>query len=154
MKIAEHAVVSFHYRLSDESGAELDSSAGGEPIVYLHGVGAIIPGLEAALAGPEAGDEFEVVLQPDDAYGQVHPELIQTVPHAAFQGIEEVAPGMQFQAQGEDGTTHVVRVVKVEEEGVTIDGNHPLAGEVLHFRIAVQEVRSATPEEIEHGHVH
>lgn len=154
MKIAANSVVAIDYTLTDDSKTQLDSSAGGEPLRYLHGARNIIPGLENALTGKSAGDELQVTVQPEDGYGPVDPELIQDAPLSAFQGVDDVKPGMQFQAQGPDGQSRVITVREVHEDSVSIDGNHPLAGRVLHFAVKIADVRAATAEEIEHGHVH
>lgn len=154
LKIAKNSVVSIHYKLTDGQGTELDSSAGGDPLVYMHGVGNIISGLEDALTGREKGDELEVTVPPEDGYGPVLEQLVQKVPHSAFQGVDDIQPGMQFQAQSPDGSMRLIRVAKVEDDGVVIDANHPLAGETLHFEVSVSDVREATAEEIEHGHAH
>ena len=154
MHIAEQSVVSIHYTLTNDAGETLDTSDGREPLVYLHGAQNIIPGLENELTGKSVGDSFDVTIQPEEAYGTVNPELVQTVPHSAFEGVEKVEPGMQFQARGDDGETQVITVTEVADSGVTIDGNHPLAGQVLNFSVRVEEIREATEEEIEHGHVH
>jgi len=152
--IAEQSVVSIHYTLTNDAGETLDTSDGREPLVYLHGAQNIIPGLESELTGKSVGDSFDVTIQPEEAYGTVNPELVQTVPHSAFEGVEKVEPGMQFQARGDDGETQVITVTEVADSGVTVDGNHPLAGQVLNFSVRVEEIRAATEEEIEHGHVH
>lgn len=152
--IENNRVVSMHYKLTDDSGNELDSSEGAEPLNYLHGAGNLIPGLEKALAGKEQGDSLQVVVEPADAYGDVRPEMIQAVDRSAFQGVETVEPGMTFQAQGPDGATQRIVVTGVEGDSVTIDANHPLAGVQLHFDVQVVGVREATDEEIAHGHVH
>ncbi len=154
MHIAEQSVVSIHYTLTNDAGETLDTSDGREPLVYLHGAQNIIPGLESELTGKSVGDSFDVTIQPEEAYGTVNPELVQTVPHSAFEGVEKVEPGMQFQARGDDGETQVITVTEVADSGVTVDGNHPLAGQVLNFSVRVEEIREATEEEIEHGHVH
>lgn len=154
MKIEEKSVVSFHYKLTGDDGEVIDSSEGKEPLTYLHGVGAIIPGLEEAMGGRESGEEFEISIEPENAYGDKEPALVQKVPHDAFQGVDEVEEGMQFQVSDQSGNERVVTVVEVENQEVTIDGNHPLAGETLHFEIAVEEVREASDEELEHGHAH
>lgn len=154
MQIAENSVVSIHYTLTNDAGETLDTSDGREPLVYLHGAQNIIPGLENELTGKTVGDAFDVTIQPEDAYGIVNPELIQTVPHSAFEGVEKVEPGMQFQARGDDGNTQLITVTEVAESGVTVDGNHPLAGQVLNFSVQVEEIREASQEELEHGHVH
>ena len=154
MKIEDKNVVSFHYKLTGDDGQVIDSSEGKEPLTYLHGAGAIIPGLEEAMGGREPGDEFEISIEPENAYGDKEPALIQKVPQDAFQGVDEVEKGMQFQVSDQSGNQRVVTVVEVEEDEVTIDGNHPLAGETLHFEIAVEDVREASEEELEHGHAH
>ena len=128
MQIAEQSVVSIHYTLTNDAGETLDTSDGREPLVYLHGAQNIIPGLENELTGKSVGDSFDVTIQPENAYGTVNPELVQTVPHSAFEGVEKVEPGMQFQARGDDGETQVITVTEVADSGVTVDGIHPLAG--------------------------
>ena len=154
MQIAEQSVVSIHYTLTNDAGETLDTSDGREPLVYLHGAQNIIPGLENELTGKSVGDSFDVTIQPENAYGTVNPELVQTVPHSAFEGVEKVEPGMQFQARGDDGETQVITVTEVADSGVTVDGNHPLAGQVLNFSVRVEEVREATEDETTHGHLH
>lgn len=154
MNIEDKRAVSIHYTLTNEQGEKLDSSEGQDPLRYLHGASNIIPGLENALVGKTAGDKVSVTVQPEDAYGEINPEMIQIVPREAFEGIDDIQPGMQFQASGPNGQTQVVTIKAVGEEGVTVDGNHPLAGQVLNFDVTVEEVRDATEEEISHGHVH
>lgn len=154
MKVQANCVVSIHYRLTDESGEELDSSAGQDPLSYLHGTDSLIPGLETALTGQAAGDKLQVTVQPADAYGDVNPELVQTVPISAFDTPENVKAGVQFQAQGPDGQVQLITVQEVTDDGVTINANHPLAGQVLHFDVTIEAVREASAEEIAHGHVH
>lgn len=153
MKIAHEKVVSIHYTLTNQEGTVLDSSSGSEPLAYLHGFGNIIPGLENALEGKETGEKLSVTVEPEQGYGARDEQLVQAVPRSAFKGVEELAPGMQFQAQGPQGTRLVV-VTQVAQDIVTVDANHPLAGQILHFEVEVSEVRAATAEEIEHGHVH
>jgi FKBP-type peptidyl-prolyl cis-trans isomerase SlyD len=152
--IADKHVVSIHYTLTDADGAKLDSSTGRAPLTYLHGAKNIIPGLERALTGKSVGDQLQVTVQPDDAYGEFDDDLVQTVPHEAFDGVDKVQPGMQFEARSPEGGSQVVVVKEVADEGVIVDGNHPLAGQVLHFDVKVEEVRAATDEELAHGHVH
>ena len=154
MHIAEQSVVSIHYTLTNDAGETLDTSDGRETLIYLHGAQNIIPGLENELTGKSVGDSFDVTIQPEEAYGTVNPELVQTVPHSAFEGVEKVEPGMQFQARGDNGETQVITVTEVADSGVTVDGNHPLAGQVLNFSVRVEEIREATEEEIAHGHIH
>lgn len=154
MLISDNHVVSIHYRLTGEDGQELDSSAGKDPLVYLHGTNNIIPGLERALTGKKAGDKVQVTVQPEDGYGLPDSELVQTLPHDAFEDIDDVQPGMTFQTKGPDGQEQLITVQAVNEEGVTVDGNHPMAGQVLHFDVSIEGVRKATPEEMSHGHAH
>ncbi len=151
MQIARDAVVMIHYTLKNDAGEVLDSSSGHDPLAYLQGHGSIIPGLEAALEGKVAGDKVQATIAPENAYGMKEPGLVQQVPRRAFQG--EVRAGMQFTAQTEAGPRTVV-VTRVQGDMVTVDGNHPLAGETLHFDVEVTEVRVATEEELAHGHVH
>ena len=153
MQIADHCVVSFHYTLTDDAGAVIDSSSGREPLAYLHGAGNIVPGLEEALGGRAAGDRFQVAVAPEQGYGVHHAGLVQQVPAAAFAGVDKVEVGMEFHAQGPQGPIAVM-VTAVDGETVTIDGNHPLAGKTLHFDIEITSVRASTEEERQHGHVH
>lgn len=152
MQIAENMAVSIHYTLTNISGETLDSSVGNEPLVYLHGSGNIIPGLENALKGKAAGDKFDVTVAPEDAYGEKHDGMVQVVPKSVFEGMP-VEVGMQFQADVKSGPG-IITVVQIDGDQVTIDGNHPLAGEELNFAVEVMEVRMATEDEIAHGHVH
>lgn len=153
MQIAEQCVASFHYTLTDDSGTVIDSSSGREPLAYLHGAGNIVPGLERAMTGHSVGDTFAVDVSPEEGYGIRHEGLIQVVPRDAFQGVDELAIGMEFQANSNQGPMSVV-ITAIEGDEVTVDGNHPLAGQTLHFAVEVTEVRVATAEEAEHGHVH
>jgi FKBP-type peptidyl-prolyl cis-trans isomerase SlyD len=153
MQIVDETVVLFHYTLTNAVGEVIDASPSGQPLAYLHGAGNIVPGLEQALAGRRAGDRFDVVVAPEQGYGLRHPQLIQVVPRDAFRGVDSIAPGMQFEAQGGHGPM-LVTVTAVDAQNVTVDGNHPLAGVALHFAVEVAEVRAATPEELAHGHVH
>lgn len=154
MDIEENRVVSIHYTLTNDDGDMLDSSEGRGPLDYLQGAGNVIPGLEQALVGKTVGDHVEVTVQPEDGYGHVNPEFVQQVPRTAFEGIDDIDVGMQFEARGPDGEAALVMVTAITADSVTIDGNHPLAGAVLHFDVNVEEVREATEEELEHGHVH
>lgn len=154
MKAGENTVVSIHYTLTNDAGETLDSSAGREPLAYLQGFGNIIPGLENALAGKQAGDKLKVSIAPADAYGVRDDSLKEVVPRAAFGGAPDLEVGMQFQARGPDGMVRVITIVGVEGDNITIDANHPLAGETLHFDVEITEVRAASQEELTHGHVH
>jgi FKBP-type peptidyl-prolyl cis-trans isomerase SlyD len=153
MVIARDKVVLIHYTLTNASGQTLDSSSGRDPLAYLHGKGNIIPGLEQALEGKQAGDKLSVRVEPTDGYGVRDETLVQQVPRRQFGG-KNVQPGMQFHAQTSQGHARVVTVKRIQGDMVVVDGNHPLAGEVLNFDVEVAEVRDATPEELEHGHVH
>ena len=153
MQIAERTVASFHYTLTDDAGTVIDSSSRAAPLTYLHGVGNIVPGLEKAMEGHRAGDRFDVLVAPEEGYGTPNEMLVQVVPSEAFQGVDPIEVGMQFQAQTPQGAISVV-IAKIEDGMVTVDGNHPLAGQNLHFAIEVVEVRDATVEEVVHGHVH
>jgi FKBP-type peptidyl-prolyl cis-trans isomerase SlyD len=153
MQIAQNTVAAFHYTLTDDEGQVIDSSEGRDPLTYLHGSGQIVPGLEKQMEGRKAGDRFTVDVAPEEGYGVHHAELMQEVPKSAFQGVEDIQPGMQFQGRGPQGEINVT-VARVEGETVFIDGNHPLAGQTLHFAIEVTDVRDASAEELDHGHVH
>ena len=153
MQIAKNSAVTFHYTLTDDDGQVVDSSAGREPLAYLHGHGHIVPGLEKQMEGRVVGDKFDAHVAPEEGYGVRHEELVQEVPREAFQGVADIQPGMQFQGHGPQGVINVT-VTKVEDDKVHIDGTHPLAGKALHFAIEVAGVREATAEELSHGHAH
>jgi FKBP-type peptidyl-prolyl cis-trans isomerase SlyD len=153
MQVARDTVVLIHYTLTNDAGEVLDSSSGGEPLAYIHGGGNIISGLEEALEGKVAGDKLKVAVPAEKAYGQPDAALVQQVPKRAFQGVGEVKPGMRFTAQTEHGPRAVV-VTRIVGDMVTVDGNHPLAGQPLNFDVEITEVRTATEEELAHGHVH
>lgn len=153
MQIAQDKVVLIHYTLKNDAGETLDSSSGGEPLAYIHGQGNLVAGLEKALEGRQSGDKLNVKVEPADGYGVRDDALIQQVPKRQFGGAN-VQPGMQFHAQTSQGHARVVTVVRIQGDMVTVDGNHPLAGETLNFDVEVTEVREATQEELEHGHVH
>ena len=152
MTISDKQVVEFNYTLTNAAGEVLDASKG-EPLGYLQGAGNIIPGLEAEMLGKAVGDSFKAEIQPEDGYGPVYPEMVQEVPREAFQGVDSIEAGMQFQAETDGGPRSVV-VTAVTDTTVTVDGNHPLAGEVLTFDVEVMTVREATEQELEHGHIH
>ena len=152
--IGENSVVTVNYTLTDDAGKVLDSSDGSKPMVYLHGTGSIVPGLEKALVGKGAGDSLKVRVAPADAYGELIPDGIKTIERAAFEGVDVVEVGMAFDAEAPDGTEQQIVVTKVEGDNVTIDINHPLAGVALNFDIKILSVREATEEELDHGHSH
>jgi FKBP-type peptidyl-prolyl cis-trans isomerase SlyD len=154
MQISQNTVASIEYKLKDADGQVLDTSEGREPLTYLHGAGNLIPGLEQALEGNVPGDSVSVTVDPGEAYGERDDNLIQQVPKTAFEGVEQVEAGMRFQATDEQGQGRIVTVTNVEDDEVTVDANHPLAGHSLNFEVSVVEVREASSEEIEHGHAH
>jgi FKBP-type peptidyl-prolyl cis-trans isomerase SlyD len=154
MKIANQCVVAIHYTLTDEQGQELDSSREQEPLTYVHGMQGLIPGLERELEGREPGDQFATTVQPDDAYGELNPDLVQDVPLDALEGIDNLQVGMALQSQAPDGTVQNLRVDAIGDETATLNANHPLAGAVLKFDVSVESVREATAEELDHGHPH
>ena len=153
MKIAQNKVVTIAYTLTDNEGSIIDRATDQEPFGFIQGIGNIIPGLEKALEGKSAGDSLAVNILPAEAYGEHNEALTQVVPKNMFQGVEDIQAGMQFQAQTGQGMS-IVTVTNVEGDNVTIDGNHPLAGVALNFDVEVLEVRDATEEELDHGHVH
>lgn len=148
MNITDKLYVAFDYKLTLDSGEEVDSSAEGQPLGFITGSGQIIPGLEKAMMGMTVGDSVEISVESEDAYGQVNPDLFQDVPRSQFPGDMELQTGMTFQAQGPHGPM-VISVKEVKDENtVVIDLNHPLAGKTLHFDIHIVEVREPTPEEL------
>lgn len=153
MKITKNVVIKLHYAVSDSEGTLIDSSYDHEPLAVIQGSGYLIPGLESALDGREAGDKFEVDVKAEDAYGERFDGYVQTVPKEVMQGIEDLQVGTQLRATTEEGEQTVI-VIDVTDDEITVDGNHPLAGIDLSFDVEVLEVREATEEEIAHGHVH
>jgi len=149
MQISNNKVAAIHYTLRDDAGNVLDSSEGRDPLYYLHGKGNLIPGMEEGLEGKTTGDKAKIDVSPEKGYGVRNPQLVQEVPKQAFGG-QQVEVGMQFQ------TNHgeLITVTNVGPDTVTVDGNHPLADQNLHFDVEVMDVRDATSEELAHGHVH
>ncbi len=154
MKITKDSVVTLDYRLHLGDGEVVDESEPGDPLVYLHGHGETVPGLENALEGKGAGDKLQVKVSPDEGYGDHDPEKIEEVPRSEFPDDMELKPGSMLTATDDDGHELDFLVKEVRADTVLVDFNHPLAGKTLHFDVTVREVRAATPEEIEHGHVH
>jgi len=152
MEIADARVASIHYTLTGDDGQVIDKSPEAQPLQYFHGAGNIVPGLEKALAGKQPGDTLKVDIKPEEAYGVRNEQLVQVVPRTAFQGVDKVEPGMQFQARSERGPM-LVTVVEAGDEQVKIDANHPLAGRNLHFDVKVADVREASEEEKQEGRV-
>ncbi|MBO2587620.1 peptidylprolyl isomerase [Shewanella algae] len=153
MQITQHSAVTIHYRLTDAKGQLIESSFEADPMVYLHGMENLIPGLEKALEGKGKGDTLEVTIEAEEAYGPYHDGLRQEVPLEAFGDIQDIVPGMRFIAETEMGQ-RPVQVTEVLDNSVIVDGNHPLAGQSLTFNVEVMDVREATAEEVAHGHIH
>jgi FKBP-type peptidyl-prolyl cis-trans isomerase SlyD len=148
MNIAEKMYVAIDYTLTLDSGQEIDKSPEGQPLGFITGTGQIIPGLEKALMGRAAGDKAKLVVAPEDAYGPVKDDLFQDIPKSQFPGDVEVKPGMAFEAQGPRGP-FMITVSKINDnDTVTVDLNHPMAGKELHFDVNVVEVRKPTADEL------
>lgn len=154
MPIAANKAVSIDYTLTNDAGEVIDSSAGGAPLAYLQGAGNIIVGLEKALEGKQVGDQVKVSIEPEEAYGEYSAELVTTLSRAMFEGVDELEVGMQFHASGPDGGMQIVTIRDLDGDDVTVDGNHPLAGQRLNFDVTVVDVRDASAEEVAHGHIH
>lgn len=151
--IADNLVVSLQFKVADDAGNIIDQSTDDTPLTYLHGYQNIIPGLENALTGKAVGDNVQVTIAPEDAYGEYNEALVNPVPLAMFQGVEKVEVGMGFTAETPQGPVEVT-IIEVTDEFAKVDGNHPLAGKTLDFDVTVTEIREATDEELEHGHAH
>ncbi len=153
MVITEKKAASIHYTLKNKDGELLDTSEGKPPLSYIQGIGNLIPGMEKGLEGKSTGDKLSLVIAPEDAYGKRDDQFITTIPMTNFPEKENVKPGAQFIAKSDQGS-RTATIVKVEDDNVTVDFNHPLAGVELHFDVEVLEVRNATEEELSHGHIH
>jgi FKBP-type peptidyl-prolyl cis-trans isomerase SlyD len=152
MRIEARKVATIDYTLTDEDGEVLDSSEDDGPLLYLHGFGNIVPGLESALEGKSAGDQLSVTVAPEKGYGERDEALVQSIPRGQFPA-GDIKVGMRFSAESDEGA-RVLTVVAVDAKEVTVDGNHPLAGQTLSFDVTVRSVRDATDDEIQHGHAH
>lgn len=152
MIIKDSCVVTLHYSLIGEDGQQLDASHESEPLVYLHGTSSLLLGLEKGIEGRHADDEFTVTVQPEEGYGISDPEQIHKVPLEAFSETNNLGVGMQFELESEDGHGERFTVIAIENDEVTVDANHPLAGKVLHFKVRIETVRAATTEEIDAGY--
>lgn len=152
MPIAANKVVAFNYVLTDETGEELERST--EPMVYLHGAGNIIRGLEEALNGHDAGETVSVTLPPERAYGLVKENAIQRVPikHLLTRS-KKYKPGQIVAVNTQEGQKNAV-VVKVGRFNLDLDMNHPFAGKTLTFDVSIDSIRDANPDELSHGHAH
>jgi FKBP-type peptidyl-prolyl cis-trans isomerase SlyD len=154
IKVTQNHVVSLDYRLQLDDGTVVDESEPGEPLLYLHGHGQIVPGLERAVEGMSAGEAKKVQVSPADGYGQRDDDKVEKVPRKNFPPDAELEPGAIMTAETDDGHMMQFVVLSVDPEMVVVDFNHPLAGRTLNFDITVREVRVATAEELSHGHVH
>ena len=150
MQISKNKVATFDFTVTSENGQTLDSSKESGPFSYVHGVGYLIPGLESAMEGKSAGDSFIVSVMPAQGYGERDESLLQVIPKSVFDEIEDLEVGHQVQIEDQNDT-RIATVTNIEEDRVTLDGNHPLAGMTLNFDIAIVDVREATKEELEHG---
>jgi len=153
MKITKNSVVVMHYAVSDSDDTLIDSSYDHKPMAIIHGTGYLIPGLEDALEGHQVNDKFEVSVDAEQAYGPRNDEYVQSVQKELLQGVEELTVGTQLRATTDDGEQTVI-VIDITDDVVTVDGNHPLAGLDLKFDVEILEVREATAEELQHGHIH
>lgn len=153
MQIINNAAVSIDYILRDDKGGLIDQSENGQ-FVFLAGAQNIIPGLEAALEGKKAGDELEITIAPKDAYGEIEPGRVQKVARSAFPEGTDIQVGAQFHGAGPEGNPVAVTVTAIDGDEIKIDGNHALAGKILHFSVKVVSVREATKDELSHGHIH
>ncbi len=154
MHIEKGMVVAIDYTLKDQNGQIWETSKGDEPWVYLHGFGGVIPGLEPELLGKKIGDSFSMTLRPEQAYGPYEPDLANKVPRSAFGDIDNLTVGLKLSAQTDDGSSHTVTVTEVTDDFVTVDANHPMAGQLVEVDVQVLTIRPATPTELEHGHAH
>jgi FKBP-type peptidyl-prolyl cis-trans isomerase SlyD len=148
MQIDDRKYVAIEYKLTLPSGEEIDSSPAGEPFGFITGAGQVIPGLEKALMGKSEGDQEKIVIEPEEGYGAVKENLVQDIPRSQFPEGTDIAPGMSFQAQGPQGPIMLTVKELKDDETVTVDLNHPLAGKQLHFEVKVAEVREPTAAEI------
>ncbi len=151
--VTANKAVEIHYTLTNDKGETVDSSRDASPLPYIHGNENLVPGLEKELEGKKVGDTIKTSIAPADGYGEVNPELTQAVPRETFQFDGDIEVGMRFEAEAEHGI-ELVTVIAVDDKVITIDANHPLAGETLNFDVEIMSVRDATSEELEHGHVH
>lgn len=153
MQVSKDHAVEIHYTLKNDAGEVLDSSEGEAPLPFLCGAQNIIAGLEDALLGKKVGDKVDVTVEAADGYGEYREDLIQKAPREAFQGVDTLEVGMEFHAQTPEGLRSLV-ITEINGDEITVDGNHPLAGQRLHFAVSIESIREATKEELDHGHIH
>jgi FKBP-type peptidyl-prolyl cis-trans isomerase SlyD len=152
MKIADKKAVAIEFTLKDDKSEVIETSVGKDPLWYLQGMGNLVPGLEKALDGKDVGETVDVSLSAADAYGERDEAEIRNVPLRKFKA-QRIQVGGRYQIQGPDGLS-VVTVLSVSGDYARVDGNHPLAGKALTFVCKVIDVRDATEDELQHGHVH
>ncbi len=151
LPIDDNVVVSMSYRLENGNGELLDSSQGQLPLVYMHNTNAILSSLERELTGKSKGETMDVVIYPEDGYGYAKEELIQEVPRSHFAGID-LSEGLRVKASNKQNEeTEMLTIVEVKDDTVVVDANHPLAGQILHFKIVIVDVREPTSAELEQG---
>jgi FKBP-type peptidyl-prolyl cis-trans isomerase SlyD len=150
MEIADRRVATLHFTLLDQQGGQVTTTRGHDPLVYVHGTGGIVRGLEEALAGRKAGDRFEVEVAPEQGFGKRHEGLVQTLPRSMLGADDAPQIGARLKAQTARGPLDVV-VTAVDDDTITVDGNHPLAGRPFRAEVEVVDVRLATPEELQFG---
>jgi FKBP-type peptidyl-prolyl cis-trans isomerase SlyD len=154
LTVADGMVVSLDYTLRLDDGEIVDSSADQDPLEFLQGQGQIIPGLEQALYGMAVDDQKDVVVAPADGYGEEDPDALELVERDVFPPDLDLRPGIGLRMRDESGEAMVAYVAEVRPDGVVLDFNHPLAGETLYFQVRIAGLRTATDEELAHGHAH
>jgi len=153
LTIDEQRIVSMHYQLTNGFGELIDSSQGDVPLVYMHNTNALLPALERELTGHVAGEHIAVTIYPEDGYGYPDEDLVGEWPRESIeQGQTELTLGMRFKALGNDGQSELVTVTDIRDDVVILDANHPLAGQVLNFMIAIVSVREPTEQELTQGY--
>ena len=151
--IKKNDVVSLAYTLKNSEGVDLGKADAKEPMNYLHGVGGNIPGLEEEIEGLKVGDKKDVTVPPEKGYGDVDPKLFLKVARSNFPADMDIKPDMQFSSEM-GGKENIFTVESIDGENLNVNGNHPLAGQTLHFSLEILGIRDATEEELAHGHVH
>lgn len=151
--VQKDVVVAMEYSLQVD-GEEIDSSKGQDPLQFLVGHGNIISGLEREMIGMKVGESKDVVIQPADGYGEYDDEAYMDVPRAEFPQDMPVEEGLELSVRDDQGQSRYARIDGIEGDTVTLNFNHPLAGDELHFNVKIVELREPTSEELEHGHVH
>lgn len=153
-KVEKNVVVSMAYTLKTKDGEVLDSADREDPFMYLHGHENIVVGLERALDGKTTGDKISTVVSPEDGYGLRDETGMRELPRDSFPPDMDLSPGNQFGAELETGEVVGIWIVDADDKVITVDMNHPLAGEELHFEVEILELRMAREDELQHGHPH